>query len=101
MDVRVLIIDDSEFMQIMLQNILKKSEFKVIGIAEDGIDGIEKYAQLKPDLVTLDINMPHLNGLEVLDRIYKLDPEAKIVIVSSCMEFQSSSSLSPMGRGLG
>lgn len=80
---KILIIDDSEFMIIMLQDILKEPEFNIVGIAEDGIQAIEKYMQFKPDLVTLDINIPHINGLEVLERIYNFDAKAKIVIVSS------------------
>lgn len=80
---KIMIVDDSEFMQIMLQDILKKPEFEVVGVARNGIEAIEKYMALKPDLVTLDICMPHLNGLEVLDRICEFDRTAKIVIVSS------------------
>src|SRR3989344_1814790 len=65
--IKVLIVDDSAFMRKALSSMLESdSEIKVIGTARDGMEGIEKIPQLKPDIVTLDIEMPRMNGLEAV-----------------------------------
>ena len=66
-----------------LRNMLEKNGFEVAGEAEDGVVAISKYKQLRPDIVTLDITMPELNGLEALKEITAYDPQAKIVMVSA------------------
>ncbi len=80
---RVLIIDDGVFMRMLIREMFTRNGYEIVGEAEDGLIGIEKYAQLKPDLVTLDITMPNLDGLETLKRIMQKDPQASVVMVSS------------------
>ena len=80
---RVLIVDDAPFIRFSLRNMLEKNGFEVAGEAEDGVVAISKYKQLRPDIVTLDITMPELNGLEALKEITAYDPQAKIVMVSA------------------
>ena len=79
---RVLVIDDAFFMRNLLKNKLKEGGYEVIGEASDGKDGIIKYFDLKPDIVTMDIDMPNMDGIEATQEILSKDPEAKIVAVT-------------------
>lgn len=79
---RVLVVDDAKFMRITLGNILKKCGCEIYE-AENGADAIRKYLVIKPDLVTMDIIMPEMDGLEAVKRIKEIDPNAKIVMVST------------------
>ncbi|PHA01948.1 two-component system response regulator [Bacillus pseudomycoides] len=81
---KILVVDDAMFMRTMIKNLLKSSDdFEVIGEAENGIEAIQKYKELQPDIVTLDITMPEMDGLEALKEIIKIDASAKVVICSA------------------
>lgn len=80
---RVLIVDDAAFMRLTLKTILEKHGFEVVGEGEDGATGIVKYKELKPDIVTMDITMPEISGIEALRAIMEMDPGAKVVMVSA------------------
>ncbi|OQX81164.1 MAG: two-component system response regulator [Candidatus Omnitrophica bacterium 4484_70.1] len=83
---KVLIVDDALFMRKMLADILVKEGFTICGEAENGKEAVEKYKQLKPDLVTMDIVMPKMeevDGIAAVKEIMKIDPQAKIVMVSA------------------
>lgn len=80
---RVLIVDDAAFIRFSLRTILEKNGFEVAGEAENGVVAISKYKELQPDIVTLDITMPEVNGLAALKEITAFDPKAKIVMVSA------------------
>ncbi len=80
---KVLIIDDALFMRTSLKMMLEKNGFQVVGEAENGVVGIKKFQELKPDIVTMDITMPEMDGLQALQEIKKIDPEANIVVVSA------------------
>ena len=84
MSQRVLVVDDSSFMRTLLTKIIKKSP-KIDDVVEamDGNSAVEKYQQEHPNLVTMDIDMPGMNGLEAAKKIKELDPKAKIVMVTS------------------
>lgn len=79
----VLIVDDAAFMRMMLKDILNKNGYEVIGEAENGQIGVEKYRELHPDLVTMDITMPELDGISAVKKIKAIDPQAKIVMCSA------------------
>jgi len=79
----ILIVDDAAFMRMMLRNILEKIGHTIIGEAADGNEAINKYKQLHPDLVTLDITMPEVDGIEALKGIRKVDENAKCVMCSA------------------
>ena len=70
-------------MRISIKNMLTKNGYEVVGEAENGLVGIELYKELNPDIVTMDITMPEMSGLDALKEITKVDPQAKIVMVSA------------------
>lgn len=80
---KVLIIDDALFMRASLKMMLERNGFQVIGEAENGAVGIEKFKELRPDIVTMDITMPEMDGLQALKEIKKIDPDANVVVVSA------------------
>ena len=79
----VLVVDDSKFLNDHIKRILEKGEYQVVGQALDGEEAVQKYQELLPDCVTLDIVMPKMDGLETLKRIKAIDPAAVVVMVSS------------------
>ena len=80
---KVLIVDDAAFMRMSLKSILEKSGYEVAGEAENGKVGVSKFKELKPDIVTLDITMPEMDGISALMEIMKIDKNAKVVIISA------------------
>ena len=80
---RVLIVDDAAFMRMMLKDILTENGYEVCGEAENGKKAVEKYGELKPDLVTMDITMPEMDGLAALKAIKAADANAKVVMCSA------------------
>jgi two-component system, chemotaxis family, chemotaxis protein CheY len=82
---RVLIVDDSMFVTKQISQILSSEGFEVIGTAADGVEGVEKYKELYPniDLVTMDITMPKMDGVTALEHIVEFDKDAKVVMVSA------------------
>jgi two-component system chemotaxis response regulator CheY len=81
--VRILIVDDTVFMRYNLTNIFKGIGCEVIGEASNGLEGVELYKKIKPDLVTMDITMPVMDGLQALKAIKQHDPAARVVMVST------------------
>ena len=80
---KVLIVDDSKTSRKILKNIFEENVYEVVGEAVNGQDGLDKYQELHPDLVTLDITMPVMDGIETLSRIKELDPNAKVVMITA------------------
>src|SRR5690625_7405391 len=80
---RILIVDDAEFMRMMIKDIVIKNNFEVVGEAQDGAEAVEKYKELTPDLVTMDITMPENDGITALKEITDINPEARIVMCSA------------------
>ena len=80
---KVLIVDDAAFMRISIKNMLTKNGYEVVGEAENGAIGVEMYKELQPDIVTMDITMPEMSGLDALKEITKIDPASKVVMVSA------------------
>lgn len=82
---RVLIIDDSIFVQKQIGQILTSEGFEVVGTANDGLEGLETYKSLYPnvDIVTMDITMPRLDGVSSLAKIIEFDKEAKVIMISA------------------
>lgn len=80
---RVLIVDDAAFMRMMIKDILSKNGYEVVGEAENGQVAIEKYKDLKPDLVTMDITMPEMDGIAAVKEIRAFDSSARVIMCSA------------------
>ena len=83
---KILITDDAAFMRMQLKDNLTKLGHEVIGEAENGRDAIEKCEQLNPDLITMDITMPEMNGVEAVAEIKKTHPDVKVIICSTMVQ---------------
>ena len=79
----ILICDDAAFMRMMIKDILTKNGYNAAGEAENGQKAVEKYAELKPDLVLMDITMPEMDGIQALKKIKASDPSATIIMCSA------------------
>ncbi len=79
----VLIVDDAMFMRNTLKLMLERNNFEVIGQAEDGVEAVKEYERLQPDIVTMDITMPKMTGIEALIKIRETSPNAKIVMITA------------------
>lgn len=80
---KILIVDDAAFMRMMIKDILSKNGFEIAGEANDGAQAVEKYKECSPDLVTMDITMPEMDGITALKEIKKYDPNAKVIMCSA------------------
>ena len=80
---RVLVVDDSMFIVKQLGQILTSEGFEVVGTAADGAQGVEMFKDLRPDVVTMDITMPVMDGVSALEKIVEFDKDAKVIMVSA------------------
>jgi len=80
---KVMVVDDAMFMRASLKMMLEKNGYEVAAEAENGAIAVQKYKEIKPDLVTMDITMPEMDGLQALKLIRQFDADAKVVIVSA------------------
>lgn len=88
MAIKVMIVDDAMFMRNMIGDIFQgkkfaDEEYEVVAEAENGIEAVEKYKEFRPDVVTMDIVMPEMTGIEALKEIIKIDEDAKIIMCSA------------------
>jgi two-component system, chemotaxis family, chemotaxis protein CheY len=81
--IRILIADDLSFMRMVQREILEENGYIVVGEASDGIEAVDKFKSLKPDILILDITMPHMNGLDAMYKILESDKTARIIICSA------------------
>ncbi|MFC4557227.1 response regulator [Virgibacillus kekensis] len=80
---RILIVDDANFMRVTLGSIVKKAKHEVVGEAQNGAEAVKLYKELNPELVTMDITMPVMNGIDAIKEIIAIDPAATIVVCSA------------------
>jgi two-component system chemotaxis response regulator CheY len=84
---KILIVDDASFMRSVLKDIIKNNGLaSEIFEAADGIEGVKAFQKIRPDLVTMDVNMPRADGIQALRAILKIDPHAKVVMITSVEE---------------
>lgn len=79
----ILLVDDAAFMRMMIKDILTKDGFDILGEAENGAIAVDKYKELTPDLVIMDITMPEMDGIEAVKAIKEINPDAKIIMCSA------------------
>ncbi|MEA1975019.1 MAG: response regulator [Bacillota bacterium] len=79
----ILIVDDAAFMRMMIKDVLSKNNYNVVGEAENGKKGIEKFQELDPELVIMDITMPEVNGIEAVKKIKEIDGNANVIMCSA------------------
>lgn len=80
---KVLIVDDASFMRMTIKMMLEKEGYEIVGEAENGEVAVERYKELSPDIVTMDITMPEMNGIEALKAIKQIDKNACVIMVSA------------------
>ena len=80
---KIMIVDDAAFMRTLLKNILFPKGYEIAGEADNGAVAVDKYKELKPDLVTMDIVMPNVNGIDALKQIKEFDPNAKVIMCTA------------------
>ncbi|MEN2776580.1 response regulator [Acetivibrio clariflavus] len=83
MSKRILIVDDAAFMRMMIKDILTKNGYEIVGEAENGARAIDKYKELNPDLVIMDITMPEVDGIAAVREIKKINSDSKIIMCSA------------------
>lgn len=83
MSKRVMVVDDSRLVRVQLEDVLKGTDYEIAAYCRSGEDAIVLYDEVKPDLVTMDIIMQGMDGLEASERILKKHPDARIVMISS------------------
>jgi len=79
----ILIVDDAAFMRMMVKNILTENGYEVVGEAENGLKAVEKYKELNPSLVVMDITMPEMDGITAVREIRKINSDAKVIMCSA------------------
>ena len=77
---RILIVDDAPIIRLMLKDILVANGYEVVGEGSDGNEGVQKYKELKPDVVTMDITMPEKDGIQALEEILAMEEDAKVIV---------------------
>ena len=96
-NLRVLVVDDSKISRVMIAENLRDTDFEVCGMAADAAEAVRLYEELRPDAVTMDMNLPDANGLECSRRIIIMDPDANIVMASAMKDLN----LITQGKAIG
>jgi two-component system, chemotaxis family, chemotaxis protein CheY len=81
--IRVLVVDDEEIVRKLVSQVLKSAGYEVVGEAGDGKRAVDMYKTLRPNLVTMDVEMPYLNGIDALEQILAIDPKAVVVMLTN------------------
>ncbi len=80
---RVLVVDDAVFMSMTIRKMIEPEGYEVAGEAGNGVEAVQRYMDIQPDVVLLDITMPEMNGIDALKRIKEFDPKAKVIMCSA------------------
>ena len=97
--IKVVVVDDSKFMAKQIRSVVEGMGFEVAGVGHDGLEGVAQYEEHHPDVILLDITMPNMDGVECLQKLRELDPDAGVVMLSAirdqetidrCLEYGAS-----------
>lgn len=80
---KFMVVDDSEVIREKISNVLNEEEFEIVGSAKNGLEAIEQFKQLEPRVITMDITMPFMDGIETIKEILKIDDTVRILVVSA------------------
>ena len=80
---KFMVVDDSEVIREKISNVLNEEEFEIVGSAKNGLEAIEQFKQLEPRVITMDITMPFMDGIETIKEILKIDDSVRILVVSA------------------
>ena len=80
---KFMVVDDSDIIRTKIQNVLDEESFEIVGTAKNGLEAIQQFKELKPKVITMDITMPFMDGIETIEQIVKLDDEVRILVVSA------------------
>lgn len=80
---RVMVVDDAVFMRMTIRKMIETEGYEVVGEAGNGVEAVQRYMEVQPDVVMLDITMPEMNGIDALKRIKEFDPKAKVIMCSA------------------
>ncbi|NLW08481.1 MAG: response regulator [Firmicutes bacterium] len=83
MKARVMLVDDAKVMRLMLARIFEQAGYEIVGEASNGLEAVEKYKEIKPDLVMMDITMPEMSGIDAVKEIRNIDPDARIIMCTA------------------
>jgi len=94
---KVIIVDDSAFMRGSLKSLIEHDGHHVVGMASNGLEAVELYKKIKPDLVTMDVIMKEMNGIEALKAIIEYDPNARVIMITSLIQQQIENNFQQIG----
>lgn len=80
---KFMVVDDSGIIRTKIQNVLNNKSFNIVGSASNGLEAVQQFNELKPRVITMDITMPFMNGIETIERITEIDSEVRILVVSA------------------
>ena len=80
---KFMVVDDSDIIRTKIQNVLDNESFEIVGTAKNGLEAIQQFKELKPKIITMDITMPFMDGIETIEKIIEIDDEARILVVSA------------------
>lgn len=80
---KMLIVDDSNIIRRKIERGRDSSLFEVVGLASDGLEAVSQFRSLRPDVVTMDLTMPHMDGIECIDRLTEINPAVRILVISA------------------
>ena len=80
---KFMVVDDSDVIRTKIQNVLDTEKFEIVGTAENGLEAVKQFTELRPRLMTVDITMPIMDGIQTITEIIKIDPDVRILVVSA------------------